>query len=216
VKNDSRTTDYSHGRHEDVSWPTSAQTLRQLGVIVLVVVVWGALLVGYQRVTGGPGAELMATQPEPTPVVATPTDEPPPPTEAVAAPTDELPPPTEAVVIPTDTPVPQTETVDTPTAESETSATEEPSSPPAVSFSADVFPILESRCVQCHGPSRTSGGVKTDSYDAVMAIVTPGDAETSLLVEVVVTGYMPRRGPKLLPSEIELISTWVNAGAPDN
>ena len=202
MKNDSRTTSYSPRHHEDVAWPTSAQTLRQLGVIILAVVLWGVLLVGYQRVTGGSGGEPVATQPDPT--------------QVVAAPTDTLPPPTEAILTPADTPVPPTEAVDTPTAESETPPTEEPSSLPAVSFSGDVFPILESRCVQCHGPSRTSGGVKVDSYDTVMTVVTPGDAAASLLVEVVVTGDMPRRGPKLLPSEVEIISAWVNAGAPDN
>jgi mono/diheme cytochrome c family protein len=164
--------------------------LRQLGVILLVVVVWGALLTGYQRLTGGSDAEPMASQPVPTQIVAAPTDTPP---ATEGAPT--APPPTEAV--------------SAPTAESDTSL-------PAVSFSADVFPILESRCVQCHGPSSARGGVKVDSYDAVMTIVTPGDAEASSLVTVVVSGDMPRRGPKLLPSEIEIISAWVNAGAPDN
>jgi mono/diheme cytochrome c family protein len=33
-------------------WPTTAQMLRQLGVILLVVVVWAGLLVGYLSLTG--------------------------------------------------------------------------------------------------------------------------------------------------------------------
>ena len=179
-------------RRNETPWPTLDQALRQLGVILLVVVVWGALLAGYQRLTGGSDAEPMASQPEPTQIVAASTDT-----------------PTAADVVPTDTPPLPTEATNTSAAENETSS-------PAVSFSADVFPILESRCVQCHGPSSARGGVKVDSYDAVMTIVTPGDAEASSLVTVVVNGDMPRRGPKLLPSEIEIISTWVNAGAPDN
>jgi hypothetical protein len=149
-------------------------------------------------VTSGPGGEPMAIQPEPI--------------QTVTAPTDTLPPPTEAIVVTTDTTAPPTEAVDTATAESETLPTEEPSSLPAVSFSQDVFPILESRCAQCHGPSRTSGGVKVDSYNAVMTVVVPSDAAVSLLAEVVVSGDMPRRGPKLLPSEIKAISAWLSAG----
>jgi mono/diheme cytochrome c family protein len=209
VKNESRTTGPSPGHHQDVTWPSSAQILRQLGIIALVVVLWGILLAGYLRVTGGSGSEPLAASTEPPQAMAAPTD-------TVPAPTDTVPPPTEAVAAPADTLPPPTEAVDTPTAESETPSTEEPSSPSAASFSEDVFPILESRCVQCHGPSRTSGGVRLDSYDAVMAVVVPGDAAASLLVEVVVTGDMPRRGPKLLPSEFETFSAWVSAGAPDN
>jgi hypothetical protein len=202
VKNKPRTTGPSPRYHRDPTWLSSAQAFRQLGMIALVVVLWGILLAGCRHVTGGPDSEPMATQPEPT--------------QAVAAPTDTLPPPTETAVAPTDTLPRPTEAMDTPTAESETPPTEEPSSLPAASFSGDVFPILENRCVECHGPSRTSGGVRLDSHDAVMTVVTPGDAAASLLVEVVVTGYMPRGGSKLLPSEIDVISAWVNAGAPDN
>lgn len=202
MKNESRTTDPSPGHHQDVTWPSSAQALRQLGVIALVVVLWGVLLAGYLLVTSGSGSEPLAALPEPT--------------RSATAPADTLPPPTEAVVAPADTPPSPTEAVDTPAAESEMPPTEAPSSPSTASFSGDVFPILERRCVQCHGPSRTSGGVRLDSRDAVMTVVVPGDAAVSLLVEVVVTGNMPRRGPKLLSSEIEAISAWVNAGAPDN
>jgi mono/diheme cytochrome c family protein len=202
VKNESRTTGPSPGHHQGVTWPSSAQALRQLGVIALVVVLWGVLLAGYLRVTSGSGSEPLAALPEPT--------------RSVAAPADTLPLPTEAVVALADTPPSPTEAVDTPAAESEMPPTEAPSSSSTASFSGDVFPILESRCVQCHGPSRTSGGVRLDSYDAVLTVVVPGDAADSLLVEVVVTGNMPRRGPKLLSSEIEVISAWVNAGAPDN
>jgi cell division septation protein DedD len=192
--------------HQNVTWPSSAQASRQLGIIALVVVLWGVLLAGCLPAT--------TALPEPTQAVAAPTASPEP-TQAVAAPTA-LPEPTQTVAAPTDTVAAPTEAVDTPTAKSETPPTEEPSSLPAASFSGDVFPLLESRCVQCHGPGRTSGGVRLDSYDAVMAVVVPGDAAASLLVEVVATGYMPPRGPELLPSEIEIISAWVNAGAPDD
>jgi hypothetical protein len=30
------------------------------------------------------------------------------------------------------------------------------------------------------------------------------------------TGAMPKRGPKLTPAQIQIITDWINAGAPNN
>jgi mono/diheme cytochrome c family protein len=92
----------------------------------------------------------------------------------------------------------------------------------AISFADEVLPVFQSRCVQCHGPDRIENGVRLDTFTNVMAgsnsgpILIPGDAGASVLVQMIVSGDMPRRGPRLLPGEIETISEWVNAGAPDN
>jgi hypothetical protein len=48
------------------------------------------------------------------------------------------------------------------------------------------------------------------------SVVTPGDIVNSFLIEQVVSGEMPKRGPKLLPSQIRTLSDWVAAGAPNN
>ncbi|HEX5809988.1 MAG TPA: hypothetical protein VFY25_15070, partial [Anaerolineales bacterium] len=48
------------------------------------------------------------------------------------------------------------------------------------------------------------------------AVIIPGDAANSLLVELVATQKMPKRGPKLTPPQVQLITDWVNQGAPDN
>lgn len=91
-----------------------------------------------------------------------------------------------------------------------------------VSFSTDVLPILESRCVNCHGGERVEDGLSLRTYDEIMAgsengaVVIPGNSVDSLLVEVVVTQEMPKRGPKLTPIQVQLLSDWVAAGAPNN
>ena len=91
-----------------------------------------------------------------------------------------------------------------------------------VSFANDVLPILESRCVNCHGGERTERGLSLRSYEDVMAgsengaVIAPGDAANSLLVELVTNQQMPRRGPKLTPPQVQTITDWVAAGAPDN
>ena len=93
---------------------------------------------------------------------------------------------------------------------------------PEISFSANVMPILERDCVRCHGAGRASGGVMVDSYTNIMAgangqaIVVPGKAASSILVDVLVTGAMPRGAARLSDADIETIRAWVDAGAPDN
>jgi hypothetical protein len=114
-----------------------------------------------------------------------------------------------------------------PTEAPEEPATEAPAEAPAeaqatVSFVEDVFPILESRCYNCHGGQRVEEGLLLGSYEELMAgsengpVIVPGDAENSLLVEEIVTQEMPKRGPKLTPPQVQLIIDWVNSGAPNN
>ena len=47
-------------------------------------------------------------------------------------------------------------------------------------------------------------------------VVVPGDAEHSLMAELVATQKMPKRGPRLTPPQVQLIMDWINQGALDN
>ena len=47
-------------------------------------------------------------------------------------------------------------------------------------------------------------------------VIIPGDAGDSLMVQKLVKGTMPKRGPKLTPVQIQIITDWINAGAPNN
>jgi cytochrome c len=90
------------------------------------------------------------------------------------------------------------------------------------SFSTDVLPIFEANCQRCHGTARADAGLSLSDYGGVMAgsrdgaVVTPGSAEDSILVQVLVTGRMPRGAARLSDADIQTLSEWVNAGAPDN
>jgi mono/diheme cytochrome c family protein len=92
----------------------------------------------------------------------------------------------------------------------------------SVSFSNDILPMLQSRCVNCHGGQRTEKDLNLNSYDGVMAgsengpVVTPGDAANSPMAELVANGKMPKRGPKLTPDQVQLIVDWINQGAQNN
>jgi hypothetical protein len=48
------------------------------------------------------------------------------------------------------------------------------------------------------------------------AVLVPGDANASLLVELIVKGDMPNRGEPVTPAELQLIMDWVNQGALNN
>lgn len=94
--------------------------------------------------------------------------------------------------------------------------------PPVVSFSQDVLPILQSRCVRCHGGEKTEEELNLTGYDNLMAgsedgaVVIPGDAENSPFIQLVLQGKMPKRSPRLLPAQIQILVDWVTAGALNN
>ncbi len=105
--------------------------------------------------------------------------------------------------------------------------TESPAPAPAagastVSFARDVYPILESRCLNCHGGDSTREGLSVKTYADLMAgsdnglVIVPGDAANSLLVELIANQKMPKRGAKLTPPQVQLITDWVNQGALEN
>lgn len=91
-----------------------------------------------------------------------------------------------------------------------------------VSFAQDVLPLLESRCTNCHGRERTEKGLNLKTYADMMQgsengpVVTAGNAADSKLVELILNQKMPKRGPKLTPPQVELITNWVNQGALNN
>jgi mono/diheme cytochrome c family protein len=92
----------------------------------------------------------------------------------------------------------------------------------AVSYQRDVQPIFDQICVKCHGGEEVKEGLSLKTYAEVQAgsnngpVIVPGDVDNSFLIDQIVKGEMPKRGPKLLPAQIRAITDWVAAGAPDN
>jgi len=219
--------------------------IADLLVLVVVAVVWGGLLAGFLLLTRS-ATTLPATEPEPEAEVAvvapsptiTPTSEP----TATPLPTaipSPLPPATSESIAasPTDPPaVPEPSPAPTDTPAPEPTPTEaRPANTPApveesdqVSYRQDVLPILERRCIKCHGGTRDDGSVRIEegldlrTYASLLAgsfngaVIEPGNAEASYLVELINEGEMPKNEPRLLPAEIRAITDWVQAGAADN
>lgn len=84
----------------------------------------------------------------------------------------------------------------------------------SVSFAREVAPLLVSRCGGCHVAGR-KGGFQMASYDALMrsGMVQRGAANGSRLVEVILSGDMPRGGGKVAPAEMDVLQRWIDSGA---
>lgn len=114
-------------------------------------------------------------------------------------------------------------------------------SPPAdagvqVSFANDVHPILENRCVSCHGASdpNVKFDTSTNSYttlvnkasacDGAVVNVKPGDTQGSMLWRKLSNaadkcgGVMPVGGAlkTTQPAEFAIIEAWIEQGAKNN
>ena len=84
-----------------------------------------------------------------------------------------------------------------------------------VSFSEDVWPILEKFALAAHGGK---GGVFLESYTDIMNYVEPGDPEGSLLYQALIGDGMKQMPPgNPLPDElINVIYNWIEQGAKEN
>ena len=88
-------------------------------------------------------------------------------------------------------------------------------------FAENVAPILEQRCVQCHGDKQQLSGLRVDSREALLQggqrgpSLVPGDAENSTLYRHVSGKSEPRMpfGSTLNEGEIATLKRWIDSGA---
>lgn len=141
--------------------------------------------------------------------------QPPPATDPV---TEALPQPTAIPATETAVPVVVEATEETAPVEAPTEA----ASPASVSYAANVKPIFDAYCIECHGVESKKEGLDMLTYENLIAgsrhgpVLVPGDANNSLLVQLIVEGEMPNRGPALTPEEMQVIIDWINQGALNN
>ena len=88
-----------------------------------------------------------------------------------------------------------------------------------VSFSDEIAPIFQARCIACHNAQTAKGQYKMTSYHSLMTTgesdgaIDPGDDEFSLLCTMIEDGSMPKDADPLSSAEIQLIKRWVKLGA---
>jgi mono/diheme cytochrome c family protein len=93
--------------------------------------------------------------------------------------------------------------------------------PPATEanrFTRDIAPIFVARCGRCH-ITKSEGKLSLQTFASLMqgadgeAVIEPGSADDSRLIEMLLSGDMPASGRKLGGNQIATIAAWINAGA---
>jgi len=94
----------------------------------------------------------------------------------------------------------------------------------AVDFAHQIVPVLKKHCAECHSGDKKKGGLSINTRESLMEgsengpVIAKGSAETSRLIEVVLSGVpheqMPPKGARLTKDEIALLKAWVNEGLP--
>lgn len=93
-----------------------------------------------------------------------------------------------------------------------------------VSFTDSVWPIVQERCISCHGGEKDKGGLKMDSLEAFTKggedgpIFVAGKPEESALYKLIILpkddpDIMPAKGDPLTADQAKIIQTWIAEGA---
>lgn len=92
-----------------------------------------------------------------------------------------------------------------------------------VSFVGDVAPLIDGRCLRCHGGGEPSAGLRLDTFAGWKRggrsgpLLSRGSANRSMLMMKLSTpderARMPRNGEAFNREELETIATWINQGA---
>jgi WD40 repeat protein len=102
---------------------------------------------------------------------------------------------------------------------------ESPALPAApISFSRDLAPILHQKCVTCHGPEKSKGKLRLDSFDWLQqpgdsgepAVVAGQPEKSELYRRLTATDpddRMPQKDDPLPAAQIVLFEQWIKEGA---
>ncbi len=87
--------------------------------------------------------------------------------------------------------------------------------PETSTFSANVLPLLNNRCNNCHSGSSPSGDILLNSYSETIKYVNNGSLMGSINHA---SGYsaMPKSAAKMSSCEIGTIQKWIDSGAINN
>src|SRR4051812_25567235 len=94
-----------------------------------------------------------------------------------------------------------------------------------VDYTRDIQPLLESRCLECHGPKKQKSTLRVDvkpvllkGGDSGKPAIVPGKSAESLLILKVLSQdsdeMMPPKGDRLTTDQVALLKAWIDQGAP--
>jgi hypothetical protein len=89
-----------------------------------------------------------------------------------------------------------------------------------MSFASDVWPVINSSCVGCHGGAAPAGNIALENYNdvAAAAAIQPGSYGSLYGAVSHASGNspMPKSADKLPDCTIDQIKAWIDQGALDN
>ncbi len=88
-----------------------------------------------------------------------------------------------------------------------------PASGARVDFVRDVKPILENRCVRCHGGGTAARGLRLDRRERAWMAISKKNPEDSRIFMASKSGFMPPGDHKLSAAELETLRVWILRGA---
>ncbi len=93
-----------------------------------------------------------------------------------------------------------------------------------VDFAKDVYPLLKSRCFECHQGRNPAAVVRLDQRAEWLgetngrSLAVPGDSAKSLVIDLLTEKapgkFMPKKGPRLSADQIALVRAWIDQGMP--
>ena len=82
-------------------------------------------------------------------------------------------------------------------------------------FTADIVPILTAYCNRCHRDGRTDGNVNLEGYDRVSPYANDGSLLGATKHDASFAAMPPSGG--LIPAcDLQKLTVWIEAGAPNN
>lgn len=111
----------------------------------------------------------------------------------------------------------QTITAATDSQENTASNSGDSSTAAEVSFSKDIFPVIQQFALPAHGQQQ-KGGISLANYEDIMEYVVPGDPAASELYKRLIGDGVPVMPPtgKLPDDTIQLFYDWIAQGAKNN
>ena len=93
-----------------------------------------------------------------------------------------------------------------------------------MSFARDVAPVLVKQCQACHGPEKSKGKYRVDSFERLMkagesdkAPVVAGKAGASHIFKLITAkdedDRMPQKADALPAGQVLLVRQWIDEGA---
>lgn len=99
----------------------------------------------------------------------------------------------------------------------------DPAAAEKVVFVEDVAPLIENRCLRCHGATNARGGLRLDTLAGWRQggqsgqLLLPGNPQRSLIIMKLLApenqGRMPAQGEPFSREEIQKIGLWIQQGA---